>query len=120
MENATLIKRRGRYLWCLYGLAAIAGVRAALLPPERSYSGLLLSLATGLLLALLVSLDARIVGKPWPQSAGWLVLFFWPVAAPACIIALRRWAGLAIVLGHSTLLCILAGIVAVGVRWLAT
>ncbi len=120
MENAALIKLRGHYLWSLYGLAAIDGVRAALLPAERSYSGILLGLATGLLLALLVALDARIVGKPLPQSAGWLVLFFWPVAAPACVIALRRWSGLGIVLGHAALLFILSAIVAVGVRWLAT
>ena len=119
MKHAGLIKRRGHYLWCLYGLAAIAGVRAALLPPERSYSGVLLSFAIGMVLAFLVSIDARIVGKPLPRTAGWLVLIFWPVAAPACVIAVRKWAGLGMVLGHAALLIVLWGVVAVGVRWLA-
>lgn len=118
MRDADLIKRRGRYLLCLYGLAAVDGVRAALLPSGRSYSGVLLSLATGLVLAFLVFTDARILGKPLPQSAGWLILFFWPVAAPGCVIALRKWSGLWIVLGHAALLFVLSGAVAVGLRWL--
>ena len=119
MERTTLVKRRLFYLWSLYGLAAVGGVRAALLPPERSYSGVLWSLAMGLLLALLVMADAQVLGKPLPQSAGWLILFFWPLAAPGCVIALRRWRGLVIVLGHGALLLVVYALVAAGVRWLA-
>ena len=119
MEPATLLQRRRLYLWCLYSLAAVAGVRAALLPAERSYSGALFGLALGFLLALLVMADADALGRPLPQTAGWLILFFWPLAVPGCVIALRGWRGLAIVLGHGALLLAVSGLVATGVKWLA-
>lgn len=73
----------------------------------------------GLLLALLLMVDAQMLGKPLPLSAGWLILFFWPLAAPGCVIALRRWRGLLIVLGHGALLFVVYGLLATGVRWLA-
>lgn len=115
----TPIKRRLYYLWSLYGLAAVAGVRAALLPDERTYSGVLWGLAMGLLLALLVRVDAQVLGKPLPESVGWLILLFWPLAAPGCVIALRGWRGLGIVIGHGTLLLVVSALVASGARWLA-
>ena len=118
-RDAAAEKLRLFYLWSLYGLAAVAGVRVAILPTERSLSGALWNLAVGLLLALVLRVDAEVLGKRLPQSAGWLILFFWPIAAPGCVIALRRWRGLGIVLGHGALLLLVGAAVASGVSWLA-
>ena len=118
MEKTPLVKRRFLYILTLYGLVAVGGAMTALLPPERSYSGTLWGLSMGLLLALLVMLDARLLGRPLPHSAGWLILVFWPVAAPGCLIALRKWAGLGLVLVHGFSLLALHVVVVLGLTWL--
>lgn len=118
MELQSAIRVRRLYLWALYGLAVISGVRTGLLPVDRQNVDVFLSLSIGLLLALLVMADARILGRQFPQTALWLILSLWPLAVPGYLIATRRMKGLGLVAMHATLLLAVRAAVALGLRWL--
>jgi len=113
-------KRRARnfYLLGLYVVAVLSGVRTALLPPWTHGTDVALRLGLGLVLAHVVLADARVAGRPLPQSVGWQIWFFWPVAAPGVVIALRKWPGVLYLVGHAALYLLVAAVVALGVRWL--
>ena len=115
-----LVRSRRRYLWGVYVVVAAAGAHAALAPPVQQGSDVVIHLVIGLLMSLLVVVDARIIGKPLPQSAGWLILMFWPLAAPGYVIALRKIRGVGLVLGHGALLVAIYMLVFLVLRWLTS
>jgi hypothetical protein len=119
MKTEALVTRRRYYLGALYVLVAILGLREALLPPGRLGSDYLLALGIGLALTALVAIEARLVDKPLPLTAWWVILLFWPVAVPGCIIGLRKLAGVKLVLFHTAVLFGVYLIFGLGAMWLA-
>jgi hypothetical protein len=73
--------------------AAFLGFRLGFLrrslPDDALYTA-----ALGLAVTGLCVLDARLLGKPIPLLARWVVLIAWPVSAPLCLIRSRGARGL--------------------------
>jgi hypothetical protein len=114
-----LLSARRWYLMGWYSLAIGSGVRTALLPHVAQNVDLALSWATGLALALLIFADAKILGKPLPVTSGWLLLFYWPIAVPACVVSLRKWRGLLLLLLHAGVFWVVMAATYWLCRWLA-
>ncbi len=119
MAERALIRLRNLYLAGLYFLAAVQGLRIALLPAGIRTSDAMMQLLTGGLLAMLVVADARVLSRRLPHVVGFVVFFLWPVAAPACVIALRKWRGVGWVLLHTALLVLLRAAFAYGMEGLS-
>ena len=99
------IRRRNRWLFGLYLLAAIHGLRwYAVNESARSGDLLFGTLMPGLIMTFLVIADTKTVGRPVPQFAGWVVFLFWPIAGPVFVIWARGLAGLGWVALHGLLL----------------
>lgn len=73
------------------------GVFALELPVEREW---LYSLALGLVLTQVCIVDSRIAGNPLPLTTYWLVLIFYGIAVPICIVRARGLRGMAYVAAH--------------------
>jgi hypothetical protein len=118
MEPASLLRARRSYFVLLFALALVSGAYAGLLP-WSSGAGVIFSLGIGLACMLIVNADSRLLGKPIPETSGWLVLLFWFIAAPAYAIKTRGLRGLWIAFASFVLLCGAYAGAAVVARWLA-
>ena len=94
MELATIHRSRRVYVAGLYVFALLLGAKAALVLLSGGDMSKAFRIMLGLVLAHVVVADARAISKPFPHSVNWQLCLFWPVAVPACVIALRKGRGI--------------------------
>jgi hypothetical protein len=88
-------KFRAAMIACALVAVTISGWRARL--GLEGLVDLLLPLLMGACFALACQADGRLHGKPVRYSVQWLMVIFWPIAAPAYVMWTRRWRGLVII-----------------------
>jgi hypothetical protein len=119
MDLTRLRSVRNFYLVATYLITALAGFSRGFHRGGSASLEVAFALAMGLALALLVTSDANLAQRPLPTTVGWLVFFFWPVAAPAAVIISRRGRDVWIALAFGVLILITyAASVGLGL-WLA-
>jgi hypothetical protein len=118
MTPAELVPIRRNYLWLLYALAAVLGAVTAVPSLRVTALPAATGLAAGIDLALLLETDGKILGKPLPRTASWVVILLWPLAAPSIAIATRGIRGLWLTLLHAAALWATYLVFAWGTWWL--
>ena len=99
------VERQKRYRMFLIAFAYLimvlmgmnAGASLYGMPREREY---FYSLTVAFVLTHICIVDSRIVGRPLSIFSYWLVLMFYQIAVPACIVRSRGFPGLKIVVAH--------------------
>lgn len=84
MSETYLPNQRRLLLACVYLLSAFWGFHSAL-ATERQSADLLLTLIIAVVVTLFCLVDAKAQHKTIPALAGWIILVFWPIAAPICL-----------------------------------
>jgi len=99
MDDRSLRRFRLGFLFITYALVALQGARTAVVPESG-----LSDLAIGLLIAIAVTkacaMDSRLIGKPLPRTARWVMFLLWPLAVPPYLVWSRGWVGLAFTALH--------------------
>ena|SRR6187402_3536971 len=120
MKETRLRSVRDFYLVLTFLTTSLAGFSRGFHRDGSTNLDVAFALAMGLALALLVTSDAHLAQRPIPTTVGWLVFIFWPIAAPAAAIVVRRGRGVWPVLACGALvLCTYAASVGLGL-WLAS
>jgi hypothetical protein len=96
--------QRGVYLVLAYFLSALLGVRTALPLYGQPITDLLFALTVALTVTYLCIADSLVLHRPLIRTARWIMVFFWPVAAPIYVLWSRRAWGILVLLIHFVLL----------------
>lgn len=107
MDTRTLRRFRLGFLLITYALYALHAAR------ERMGVGPGLSdIAIALLASVAVTkaciMDSRLIGKPLPRAARWVMFFTWPLAVPVYLPWTRGWLGLVWIVVHLVALTLTA------------
>jgi len=94
MDARSLRRFRLGFLLISYALFALRGARDATVA-EPSFSDLAVALLASIAVTKCCAMDSRLIGKPLPRTARWVMFFTWPLAAPVYLVWSRGWAGLA-------------------------
>jgi len=100
-----LVKDLRRYriflIVLVYLIMVMMGIRLGISYGEMSKEReIFYSLALGLVLTQICIVDSRIVGKPLSIFSYWLILIFYGIAVPICIIRARGLSGLGILVAY--------------------
>jgi len=107
MPELSQRRLRTAILIVLYFCMALMGIRVGLLETE-SNTGAVAVIGLGVLFTFLAVVDARVMGKPLPLSAKWIIFMTWPVAVPVVAVRNRGINGVPIVLLHVALFLLIS------------
>ncbi|MHC4970712.1 MAG: hypothetical protein ACYTG3_00085 [Planctomycetota bacterium] len=99
MDARSLRRFRLGFLLIAYVLFALRGARDATLP-EPCLSDLAMAFLAAIAVTKACVMDSRLVGKPLPRAARWVMFFTWPLAVPVYLVWSRGWVGLAWIAAH--------------------
>jgi hypothetical protein len=110
MDDRSLRRFRLGFLLITYVLFALAGARSVV-ATERGLSDLVIGILVAIAVTKSCVMDSRLIGKPLPRTARWVMFLMWPLAAPVYLLWARGWAGLgwAVLHGVAMLVAIGAG-----------
>ena len=100
MQMESLRRYRLFLIVMVYIIMASIGVRFGFDQEISKEREIINSLFLGLFLTQICIVDGRIAGKPLSIFSYWLVLIFFGIAVPVCIIRAHGFKGVAIVLAH--------------------
>lgn len=109
MDARSLRRFRLGFLLIAYVLFALTGARAAV-ATERGLSDLVIGLLVAIAVTKACVMDSRLVGKPLPRAARWVMFLMWPLAVPVYLLWVRGWAGLGWVALHGVAMLVLVGV----------
>jgi hypothetical protein len=99
MAEASGRALRNAMLATIYLAAALYGVKTGATATQTG-SSIVMSLCIGILMTLFAAEDSRVMGRPLPHTARWIVYFLWPIAVPVVVLRTRGAKGLPIFLLH--------------------
>ena len=104
--------QRSLLIGAYYVLMGFWTIRACVLDRHAGID-LILTICISLSATLACIADSKLIARPMPHAAKWVMFFFWPIAVPIYLIWSRRARGFLYILVH---LFATAGIV-VGLTW---
>lgn len=99
MTIESLRKIRTFLIVLVYLVTSMFGIRFAL-PLYMGLRGYLYNLVIGIIIAYICIIDSQISRKPLPTSTYWLILIFYPISIPICLIRSHRFKGILIFAIH--------------------